>query len=523
MEDKINDMKNRYSKFIGGDFRAHQKEAIEFILGSKKKIVVACLPTGAGKSLIGAVSAGVNGGGTYLVHSKTLQVQLQDDFPELPILWGRGNYECLRSEGKLTCGDCTHGVGSLCKNKASKCEYVVAKWKALNSPVRILNYEYWITEANYVGKFGHEELIIVDEADALEGVMAKFVGLEFSDGMMKNLGIVAPKYKTTTSDKAIDDWKAWASNALFKVNRKIEGLKRELGDGSSNGEVDLEKMKRKERLTGIARKLKMFVECVDETWLFSEKEWNGRTSIEFKPTWITKELAEKYVWGHGTKFVLMSATFPPLPVLAKVLGVDMKDMEYKEFPSTFPEENRAVRLTPIANLVYRDMEVESEKVVAEIRVLLDKHKGEKGLIHTVSYRLAKQIMGIGNDRLVTHNGSDKIMAIEEFKASSEPLVMVSPSSERGISLDGDKCRWVVWCKAPFLSLADKMVNARIYKSAVGNLWYKSNALMTVVQGCGRAVRSKDDYSVVYILDNQIVKLLTENPSLVPGWFREGIW
>jgi ATP-dependent DNA helicase DinG len=519
MTDRIEEVKNGYSKFAGSDFRKWQKETIEFVTGSKKKIVVACLPTGAGKSLIGTVSAGVNGGGTYLVHSKALQVQLQEDFPELPILWGRGNYECLRSEGRVSCGECSHSSGSMCRNKAGKCEYVMAKRVALQSPVRILNYEYWITEANYVGGFGNEELVVIDEADALEGVMAKFVGLEFSDGMMRNLGIATPKYKTTVSEHSLDDWRAWSKTALFKVVRKLEDLEKRLKDS----EPDQELLRRKEKLSGISRKLKMFEECVDDTWLYEEREWDGKKSISFRPTWITKELAEKYVWGHGKKFVLMSATFPPLPVLAKVLGLDMHDIEYKEFPSTFPVENRPVNLTPVANLVYKDMKEESRKAVKEVERLLEVHKNEKGLVHVVSHNLAKLIMSIGNPRLVTHNGSDKIGAIEEFKESDEPLVMVSPSSERGISLDGNKCRFIIWVKAPYLSLADKLVSARIYKSAIGGLWYRSNTLMTVVQGCGRAVRSKDDKAVTYILDQQIVKLITENPSLVPKWWLEAVW
>jgi Rad3-related DNA helicase len=519
LDDKINDAKNEYSKFKGLGFRKYQKEAIEYIVGSKKKVVVACLPTGAGKSLIGAVTCLLNGGGTYLVHSKTLQVQLQDDFPELPILWGRGNYFCSRSESRLTCGECTHSSGNVCRFKAGRCEYVMAKRKAMQAPVRILNYEYWITEANYVGEFGNEDLVIIDEADALEGVMSKFIGLEFSEGMMRNIGLGVPKYKTTSSKHFLDDWRQWARTAAFKVNRKIEDVKVILKDMR---ESDPEIIKRKERLTGILRKLNAFYEHVDDTWIYEEKEWGGKKSIGFRPTWITKELAEKYVWGHGKKFVLMSATFPPLPVLAKVLGINIADMEYKEFPSTFPADNRPVILNPIANLVYSEMEVESQKIIKEIKVLLEKHKDEKGLIHVVSYALARMVMAIGNPRLVTHNGSDKIIAIEEFKSSPEPLVMVSPSSERGISLDGEKCRWVVWVKAPYLNLRDKMVSNRIYKSPVGNLWYKSNALMTVVQGCGRAVRSDSDYAITYILDKQIVKLLTENPGLVPMWFKEGI-
>ncbi len=518
MTDKIEEVKNGYSRFVNSEFREYQKDAIEYILGSKKKIIVACLPTGAGKSLIGTVAAGVMGGGTYLVHSRALQVQLQEDFMELPILWGRGNYKCLRSQFKVTCGECSHSACNPCANKASRCEYVIAKRIAINSPVRILNYEYWITEANYVGGFGNESLVIIDEADALENVMAKFVGLEFTEGMLKNLRMKPPRYKTTSSSKALDDWKEWAKVAGGKVSIMITSLEKELQDLDPDPEL----IRRKERLTGIKRKLLMFIDCVDSSWLYDERTWDGKTTISFKPTWITRELAERYVWGHGEKFVLMSATFPPLPVMAKTLGLNMGDIEYREFPSTFPPEHRQVVLNPVANLVWKDMEVESGKVVQEIRVLLEAHKNEKGLIHTVSYKLTSLVMGIGDPRLVTHNGSNKIMAVEEFKQSTEPLVMVSPSSERGISLDGEMCRWVVWVKCPYLSLADKLVSARIYKSPVGGLWYRANALMAVVQGSGRAVRSIDDHSVTYILDAQIVKLLTENPSLAPMWFREAV-
>jgi Rad3-related DNA helicase len=197
-------------------------------------------------------------------------------------------------------------------------------------------------------------------------------------------------------------------------------------------------------------------------------------------------------------------------------------MDYKEFPSTFPADNRKVVLRPVANLVYKEMENEVPKVVNAVRGILESHRGEKGLIHTVSYKLAAAIMGIGDARLVSHNGGDKIDVLERFKESSEPLVLVSPSSERGISLNEDLCRFIIWVKAPFLSLADKMVSARIYKSAVGNLWYASDAVMTIVQGCGRGVRSRNDRCVSYLLDEQIIKLLTKNPTLAPLWFREAV-
>lgn len=107
--------------------------------------------------------------------------------------------------------------------------------------------------------------------------------------------------------------------------------------------------------------------------------------------------------------------------------------------------------------------------------------------------------------------------------SREPLILVSPSMERGVSLDDSLCRFIIWLKAPYLSMADKLVGARLYGSQIGNIWYKSQMLLSIVQGCGRGVRSDTDYCTTYLLDDQIRKAISKNPGMVPGWFREALW
>src|SRR3972149_5152374 len=114
---EIKEAKDQFRNFKDKEFRKFQEEGIQFILESKKKFVILCLPTGAGKSLLGMISGKVFGGCTYLVHSRALQVQLQNDFPEAPILWGRSNYECKRSWGKRTCDMCMHSDTDRCEFK----------------------------------------------------------------------------------------------------------------------------------------------------------------------------------------------------------------------------------------------------------------------------------------------------------------------------------------------------------------------------------------------------------------------
>jgi Rad3-related DNA helicase len=292
--------------------------------------------------------------------------------------------------------------------------------------------------------------------------------------------------------------------------------------GKYEGTDDPEIIKRMQYLSGISYKLNMFIDAVDKTWMCDIQEYEGRKSISFKPIWIPRKLADKYIWGHAKRFNLMSATFPPVIVLAKTLGLDVNDIDYREFPSTFPAENRPVVLDPVVNMTYSTMDSQFPVLREKVKELLERHKDEKGIVHCVSYKIVREIMKIDNKRLVTHEGSNKIEELRKFKESKEPLVFVSPSSERGVSLDDDMCRWVVFAKAPFLSLADKTVAARVYGSSVGNLWYRGDMIQTVVQGCGRAVRNKDDYAVSYILDAQITKVMSENPTMMPGWFRAAI-
>ena len=52
-------------------------------------------------------------------------------------------------------------------------------------------------------------------------------------------------------------------------------------------------------------------------------------------------------------------------------------------------------------------------------------------------------------RLVQHDAAHRVSELERFKATSFPLVMVSPSMDRGVDLPGDLCRFIVVMKMPY--------------------------------------------------------------------------
>jgi len=53
-------------------------------------------------------------------------------------------------------------------------------------------------------------------------------------------------------------------------------------------------------------------------------------------------------------------------------------------------------------------------------------------------------------------------------------------------------------------------------------WYNRKAVIQLEQAYGRAVRSKDDEAVFYILDKSAVGLIKRNREMFHDWFLEAI-
>ena len=241
----------------------------------------------------------------------------------------------------------------------------------------------------------------------------------------------------------------------------------------------------------------------------------------FQPTWLSPELSEKYLFRHGEKFVFMSATFPPKPVLAEMLGLSTGDIEYLELPSNFPVENRPVLLNPVADVSYQAFNDGLPRILKEIERILETHIQEKGVIHTVSWKLTEAVMRLGNPRLISHMGAIKDDQLARFMESKNG-VFVSPSSTRGVDLPDDLCRFVIVAKAPYQNLKDKLVSSRVHGSGMGAFWYKAICAQDLVQASGRGVRHKDDYCVTYLLDKQIENLVVNHQNLFPRYWMDAV-
>lgn len=522
-EDKIENAKNELSHYAEFDFRPHQKEAIEFILESDKKYIFLEAPTGAGKSVIAMVSGVAAGGVTYSVHSKILQNQITEDFPEAKSLFGRSNYPCMDKAG-LTCEECYHTKATPCNLKWN-CKYEKAKRDVLSSRLRILNYDYLLTETNYIGKFSGSKFNIIDEADNLENSLVNFIALNFTNYSLGRLGMadhIERLHKTSKDpEKLIASWKEFVTIAKNRAMNITSNLTKDIEHFPEIINPEQErKIREKVKIERLIAKMNLFNDNVDETWLYDNSVADIHT---FRPLWLNEELAYEYLWKHSSKWCLMSASFLPIHLEAKRLGIPMDEVDYKILPSTFPPERRPIHVWPVANLTGKTMDVETPKLVKVVKEIVDSHPNVKGLIHGVSYKLSTAIYnGLNSHRILIHDSSNRQETLDRFMTSDEPLVLISPSMERGVSLEMDLCRFIIVAKAPFLYLGDRIVAARVYGSKIGNAWYAATMLASVLQMTGRGMRSDQDFCESYILDEQFQRVLQKHPKFLPDWWKEAI-
>jgi Rad3-related DNA helicase len=155
--------------------------------------------------------------------------------------------------------------------------------------------------------------------------------------------------------------------------------------------------------------------------------------------------------------------------------------------------------------------------------IIDEHKGRNGIIHTASYNLTMKIYeGLSSEhrkRVLIYEGTEqKRMVLEQLKLYKDKILM-GPSLLEGLDLKHDWSRFQIFAKVPYLSLADKFVKAKLDMNPG---WYRWKAILNILQGIGRSIRSEDDWAVTYILDASLSDLIRQHPKAFPPEFMKRI-
>jgi len=489
------------------------------------KVVVVDAPTGSGKTLIGEAVRRMAGNrsGVYVCSDRALQAQFARDFPYSRVLMGRANYPTVYFResfkpgdvGSVSAEDCTKTDTSpcmLCPRK-QECPYELAKVEALGSFLPVLNTAYALTEWNGPGRFSGRSIAIMDEADLLAGALRSYVSVDVSQRRMERYEWNAPKITVESS------WAEWAREHSHKA--------RDMAAGFEGRALDTREAREYKYLTSLSSNLARVERDIasgDSPWVYD----GTRERVSFKPGRV-RSFGPNLLWAHADRWLLMSASIVSADEVMWGLGGEGMAYEVIRLGSTFPVENRRVRVKPVGDMSRRRGGADDGAVLACVRRILFAHPVDRVLIHTVSYdradKMVRTLRALFPRRAIfAYTSANTRASALALYTATEGSVLVGPSLDRGVDLPGDLCRVQVICKVPFPNLGDKVVNALYHSGREGRTWYTVETVRTLVQMTGRAVRSEDDWAETWVLDKAFGDQLWSRGGreMFPQWWKDAL-
>ena len=482
-------MSNTYHKFFPYDQpREAQDKAIQFALDSfenGKRFVVIEAGTGVGKSAIGLTISrhinnqenelpeAVNRGTWYLTTQKVLQEQYIKDFGKLGMksVKSASNYDCTFKKGN-TCSETQKLLKieekgtKLWKSCAFNCHYKKAKESFIDASDSVTNFPYFLTEASYSGKITPRELLVVDEAHNTEAELSKFVEIAVSERFVKTL-IKSGFGNIRTQHQAHVWMKDVYYPKLMSHMKHIKTMTEKFGGMREAIKKDFVKLSRQlDLVSSHYQKIKTFLNIYDkENWVFELlPAGDGKSRrIQFKPIDVSP-YADPVLFKFGQKVLMMSATILNKDAFCESLGIDKSECAFISLPTPFPAKNRPVITVSMGRMVQAEIDATLPKLVQGIKQILAEHKGEKGIIHAHSYKIANYIKrNIRDKRILIHDSANREEVLKKHIRGSEPTVLLSPSMTEGVDLVDDASRFQIICKIPYPYLGDKLVKKRMNK------------------------------------------------------------
>jgi Rad3-related DNA helicase len=527
-------------------------DKIESAWNSGKKYVIACLPTGIGKSHIAAsiaksskeidnprknditsyelyrmdshgnyvydekYSDSYNYGSFILTITKSLQDQYQNIFTDIHTFKGKNNYQCQVDLSQTTeFAPCVYSkkIKDSCFDSCV-CPYYEAKNKAIYSNVSILNYKSFFNLRPFLQK---REIFICDEADGIENELVSHFTLEINYSFLKSCGISFTKIKEDNLEKS----RIWIIDVFSQVEKELESLRKKssgLSKKPDMGDFYIKQLQQISKLTKIYSSLKNTIDSwYDCNYLIEEMKSD---KVVFVP-YNTNQLF-KYIFGSSDKVLLMSATLSNHKQFAKTMGIDDSEYEYIELQSPFDSRKSPIYCSSVFNLSYKNNNKDLDNILNACIEICNSHKDYKGLIHTHTNDITKKLFSVlKNDSrfLFKIEGISNEDILKLHKDSTIPSILVSPSLDTGISLDGDLGRFQIILKAPFLPLSSKRIKKKFEANPDQYIFYMLN---TIIQMSGRCTRSKEDYSITYILDGNATKAIKKYNNVLPKHFLSRI-
>ena len=551
---------------MGNDFkwRKGQKEAVMEIVQAyenKVKTVILDAPVGSGKSLVGMAVAWIlnqeNKKGYILSSDLSLQEQYEKDFERFHFKWGSikgiDNYLCIDNNEKNSLGTCR------IRSKAPRsmhcynlCPYFLARDIASASPTALLNYAYWLIHMNYVNQhldeqiFSPRDFTVCDEGHKLLDIVQNHYSPRFDPKTIEKLEKLTEffaVYKVRNHIKDLVDIKN-SIKGLFRTENQdllhetLLEIEESFEEYRSSWELLKERVKNDyphddppkewreslrlcDWLKDLHCKVEDFNDIIDKT---STRNLVKNPTKEDELTFNCLEesyMIHKYFHQWTGFTVLMSATFADPSKYLK--NIALNRAKYIKMDSNFSFEKSPIYFYNKRRMTYNQIEGNLPWLFNKIDEILDKHQNQNGIIHTASYDLALKIHnGLSKKskrRILVYSGTEEKRQVLEILKRNKNKVLMGPSLLEGLDLKDDWSRFAIFAKVPYLSLSDRFVATKL---KINPEWYREKAILNILQGTGRSVRSETDWAVTYILDGALADLIHNNRKSFPNEFIQRI-
>lgn len=506
--------------------------AIEKAFKDGYKNVLLEAPVGSGKSAIAVTAASFYKSAHILTPRKSLQNQYMDDFRDtcdVVMMKGRGAYPCTRKytqqqyiqiKNRIEIGDDVSTVSGVKCNEAPclrsstirkkckderECPYDTA-WRVADGTEGVIhNLHSFIFQAYFAGKFEKRNILIIDEAHEIENIVRGFAVRKIHLPTY----VTDDEYAHTTDFESLIEWKAW-----------LEGF---AGLFSATPSGPMQVSDRDTYLSNLEA-LTAFSEAFGNKFVVSanRNRMTRDTDISITPEQVG-QLVEKYLLAFSDRRLIMSGTIYSKQLFCKLNGLKESETCFIRIPSTFPKDTRPIYCKPdyLVDTSHALWDQNYLDMVQNVQTIFDIFDDAKGLIHAPSYSAAEQLYESlkHTERVITHTKDNLNETLQEFYASEEPMVLISPVCQQGVDFKYDRARFQIVLRVPYLNTGDAFIGYKVKKDFN---WYNYQALIIFGQQVGRVNRAEDDYGVTILMDERFGKFLSKNRNVLPKWLTDAI-
>jgi len=541
MSTKVN-LSNWRDYFVEEQYRPMQSDILDFISENynKYKNFLINAPVGSGKSAIAYTL-----GRTLYANSKqgfnrepyqtyitttTLQLQQQymDSYEDkgLVTIQSAQNFIChKKNRTVLNCKESKELHGRM-KKSCNDCLYDIARNKFLLAPCGVTNLSYYLYQTEYGFKNRPPErgLMIFDEGHKLADFVKDFITFQLSKRTIESFNLKVPPYRKDKSYK-ISELTEWIKTVYGVALRKELMQLEECLKSFENGDEDINPDNIPEYMK-ISRKIDTLKKTI-EKFMGYVKEWND---LEWIAEWSNdkicvtplspKKYMNKLLFQKNKKNIIMSGTILDKDYIIEEYGLNPKETCFISKDLPFPKENRPILYHPCGKIKHDDLQESMKPFSKTVKVILDEHKNEKGIIFVTSYKQMDCVLKqVKDDRILSHVDSKSKAAILESHKTSDNTVLLSPSLNEGVDLKDDLSRFQVVLKMPFPNLETIAIKKR---AELNPEWYAHETVLTLIQSTGRSIRNDKDTAVTYILCENFLWFYNKWKKFFPKWWRDAV-